>query len=74
MLAEESEFSSFAGTHSCLILLENCGYNCVVLFVAGTNLSAVVNKIMKGQFAPITDNYSAEFKALVLDMLQKETQ
>ncbi|XP_032906588.1 serine/threonine-protein kinase Nek8-like [Amblyraja radiata] len=40
----------------------------------GTNLSAVVNKIMKGQFAPITDNYSAEFKALVLDMLQKETQ
>ncbi|XP_078283301.1 uncharacterized protein LOC144608926 [Rhinoraja longicauda] len=40
----------------------------------GTNLPAVVNKIMKGQFAPITDNYSAEFKALVLDMLQKETQ
>ncbi|XP_060708843.1 uncharacterized protein LOC132834193 [Hemiscyllium ocellatum] len=40
----------------------------------GTNLPAVVNKIMKGQFAPITDNYSAEFKALVMDMLQKEPQ
>ncbi|XP_048418462.2 uncharacterized protein LOC125467089 isoform X1 [Stegostoma tigrinum] len=40
----------------------------------GTNLPAVVNKIMKGQFAPITDKYSAEFKALVMDMLQKEPQ
>ncbi|XP_067874142.1 uncharacterized protein [Heterodontus francisci] len=40
----------------------------------GTNLPAVVNKIMKGQFAPITNNYSAEFKALVMDMLQKEPQ
>ncbi|XP_072889298.1 uncharacterized protein [Hemitrygon akajei] len=38
----------------------------------GTNLPAVVNKIMKGQFAPITNNYSAEFKGLVTDMLQKE--
>uniref|UniRef100_UPI00398E6731 serine/threonine-protein kinase Nek9-like n=1 Tax=Pristiophorus japonicus TaxID=55135 RepID=UPI00398E6731 len=40
----------------------------------GTNLPAVVNKIMKGQFAPITNNYSTEFKALVMDMLQKEAQ
>ncbi|XP_067827514.1 uncharacterized protein [Heptranchias perlo] len=40
----------------------------------GTNLPAVVNKIMKGQFAPITNNYSAEFKALVMDMLQKDPQ
>ncbi|XP_072134252.1 uncharacterized protein [Mobula birostris] len=40
----------------------------------GTNLPAVVNKIMKGQFAPITNNYSAEFKGLVMDMLQKEPQ
>ncbi|XP_078097118.1 serine/threonine-protein kinase Nek8-like [Mustelus asterias] len=40
----------------------------------GTNLPAVVNKIMKGQFAPITNHYSAEFKALVMDMLQKEPQ
>ncbi|XP_062922107.1 uncharacterized protein LOC134355712 isoform X4 [Mobula hypostoma] len=40
----------------------------------GTNLPAVVNKIMKGQFAPITNNYSPEFKGLVMDMLQKEPQ
>ncbi|XP_007907859.1 serine/threonine-protein kinase Nek8-like [Callorhinchus milii] len=40
----------------------------------GTNLPAVVNKIMKGQFAPITDRYSPELKALVTDMLQKEPQ
>ncbi|GCB70640.1 hypothetical protein scyTo_0001334 [Scyliorhinus torazame] len=40
----------------------------------GTNLPAVVNKIMKGQFAPIANNYSTEFKALVMDMLQKEPQ
>uniref|UniRef100_A0A2C9JNN1 non-specific serine/threonine protein kinase n=1 Tax=Biomphalaria glabrata TaxID=6526 RepID=A0A2C9JNN1_BIOGL len=37
----------------------------------GTNLPAVVNKIMKGQFAPLKGNYSEEFKELVLAMLKK---
>ncbi|XP_071479348.1 uncharacterized protein [Diadema antillarum] len=40
----------------------------------GTNLPALVNKIMKGQFTPVTGNYSQEFKALVQDMLQREPE
>lgn len=39
-----------------------------------TNLPALVNKIIKGQFAPIRGNYSQEFKGLVRDCLQIEPQ
>ncbi|XP_028402383.1 uncharacterized protein LOC114525324 [Dendronephthya gigantea] len=39
-----------------------------------TNLPALVNKIVKGQFAPIRGNYSQDFKALVRDCLQIEPQ
>ncbi|PAA63245.1 hypothetical protein BOX15_Mlig000192g1 [Macrostomum lignano] len=35
----------------------------------GSNLPALVNKIMKGQFAPVKGNYSQEFKELVAKML-----
>lgn len=38
----------------------------------GSNLPALVNKIMKGQFAPIRGNYSPEFRLLVMDILQKD--
>ncbi|XP_029199657.2 uncharacterized protein LOC114964483 isoform X1 [Acropora millepora] len=38
----------------------------------GSNLPALVNKIMKGQFAPIRGNYSPEFRLLVADILQKD--
>lgn len=38
----------------------------------GSNLPALVNKIMKGQFAPIRGNYSPEFRAMVGDILQKD--
>ncbi len=32
----------------------------------GSNLPALVNKIMRGQFAPIRGNYSPLFKQLVI--------
>ncbi|XP_041458233.1 uncharacterized protein LOC121410305 isoform X1 [Lytechinus variegatus] len=40
----------------------------------GTNLPALVNKIMKGQFTPVKGNFSQEFKSLVQDMLQREPE
>ncbi|XP_048580556.1 uncharacterized protein LOC5518663 isoform X2 [Nematostella vectensis] len=40
----------------------------------GSNLPALVNKIMKGQFAPIRGNYSAEFRTLVRDILQNDPE
>ncbi|XP_066264089.1 uncharacterized protein [Branchiostoma lanceolatum] len=40
----------------------------------GSNLPALVNKIMNGQFAPVKGNYSHEFKDLIQDMLQREPQ
>ncbi|XP_014670621.1 PREDICTED: uncharacterized protein LOC106811496 [Priapulus caudatus] len=40
----------------------------------GSNLPALVNKIMKGQFTPVKGNYSAEFKELIRDMLQREPE
>ncbi|XP_077970155.1 uncharacterized protein LOC120331911 [Styela clava] len=38
----------------------------------GTNLPALVNKIMRGHIAPIQGNFSSEFKQLVNDMLHRE--
>nr|XP_053652731.1 serine/threonine-protein kinase Nek8-like [Cherax quadricarinatus] len=40
----------------------------------GSNLPALVNKIMKGQFAPIKGNYSPGFKQLVRDLLQRDPE
>lgn len=44
---------------------------CLQKTFEGSNLPAVVNKIMKGYFAPVKGNYSEEFKQLITDMLQK---
>ena len=38
------------------------------------NLPALVNKIMRGQFAPIRGHYSPKFKQLVRDLLQREPE
>ncbi|XP_012937764.1 uncharacterized protein LOC101851545 [Aplysia californica] len=40
----------------------------------GSNLPALVNKIMKGQFAPVKGNYSEEFKEIVTDMLRRSPE
>ena len=40
----------------------------------GSNLPALVNKIMKGQFAPIRGNYTPLFKQLVRDLLQRDPE
>ncbi len=40
----------------------------------GSNLPALVNKIMRGQFAPIRGDYSPLFKQLVRDLLQKDPE
>ena len=40
----------------------------------GSNLPALVNKIMRGQFAPIRGDYSPLFKQLIRDLLQKEPE
>ncbi|KAJ8035610.1 Serine/threonine-protein kinase Nek8 [Holothuria leucospilota] len=47
---------------------------CLQKTFEGTNLPALVNKIMKGQFTPVKGNYSQEFKLLVQDMLQREPE
>ncbi len=47
---------------------------CLQKTFEGSNLPALVNKIMKGQFAPVRGNYSQEFKKLVMEMLQREPQ
>ena len=38
------------------------------------SFSALVNKIMRGQFAPIRGQYSPMFKQLVRDLLQKDPE
>ena len=38
----------------------------------GTNLPALINKIVNGTFAPIRETFSPEFRLLVRDLLQKE--
>ncbi|CAL4067725.1 unnamed protein product, partial [Meganyctiphanes norvegica] len=45
---------------------------CLQKTFEGSNLPALVNKIMKGQFAPIKGNYSPGFKQLVRDLLQRD--
>ncbi|KAG1706199.1 Serine/threonine-protein kinase Nek9 [Nymphon striatum] len=47
---------------------------CLQKTFEGTNLPALVNKIMKGQFAPVKGNYSPHFKKLVRDLLQKDPE
>ncbi|CAL1274048.1 unnamed protein product [Larinioides sclopetarius] len=38
----------------------------------GSNLPALVNKIVKGQFAPVKGNYSPGFKQFIRDLLQRD--
>lgn len=38
----------------------------------GTNLPALITKIVKGTFAPIKETYTPEFRLLVRDLLQKD--
>jgi len=40
----------------------------------GTNLPALVNKIINGQIAPIRGDYSADFRKLVKDMLHRHPE
>lgn len=40
----------------------------------GTNLPALVNKIMKGQIAPMQGSFTHEFTKLVYDMLLKDPE
>ena len=47
---------------------------CLQKTFEGSNLPALVNKIMKGQFAPIRGNYSPLFKQLVRDLLQRDPE
>ncbi len=47
---------------------------CLQKTFEGSNLPALVNKIMRGQFAPIRGEYSPLFKQLVRDLLQKEPE
>ncbi|XP_070545873.1 uncharacterized protein [Ptychodera flava] len=47
---------------------------CLQKTFEGSNLPALVNKIMKGQFTPVKGNYSPGFKALIRDMLQREPE
>ncbi|XP_064645743.1 uncharacterized protein LOC135499040 [Lineus longissimus] len=47
---------------------------CLQKTFEGSNLPALVNKIMKGQFAPVKGNYSEDFKNLIKDMLEREPE
>ncbi|XP_064645013.1 serine/threonine-protein kinase Nek8-like isoform X3 [Lineus longissimus] len=47
---------------------------CLQKTFEGSNLPALVNKIMKGQFAPVKGNYSEDFKNLIKDMLEHEPE
>ncbi|CAD5119050.1 DgyrCDS7699 [Dimorphilus gyrociliatus] len=47
---------------------------CLQRTFEGSNLPALVNKIMKGKFEPVKGSYSNEFKTLISDMLQKEPE
>jgi len=37
----------------------------------GSNLPALVNKIVKGQFTPIKQNFTQEFRNLISNLLQR---
>ena len=45
---------------------------CLQKTFEGSNLPALVTKIMNGQFAPIRGNYSPGFRQLVRDLLQRD--
>lgn len=47
---------------------------CLQKTFEGTNLPALVNKIMKGQFEPVRGNYSEGFKDLVSAMLKRDPE
>ena len=47
---------------------------CLQKTFEGSNLPALVNKIMRGQFAPIRGEYSPLFKQLVRDLLQRDPE
>lgn len=47
---------------------------CLQKTFEGSNLPALVNKIMSGTFAPIRGPFSPEFKQLVRDLLQKDPE
>uniref|UniRef100_A0A914WAL0 non-specific serine/threonine protein kinase n=1 Tax=Plectus sambesii TaxID=2011161 RepID=A0A914WAL0_9BILA len=47
---------------------------CLQKTFEGSNLPALVNKIMKGQYDQVRGNYSAEFKILIRDILRKEPE
>ncbi|ELT94624.1 hypothetical protein CAPTEDRAFT_225863 [Capitella teleta] len=47
---------------------------CLQRTFEGSNLPALVNKIMKGHFAPIKGSYCQEFKDLIIDCLQREPE
>ena len=47
---------------------------CLQKTFEGSNLPALVNKIMRGQFAPIRGDYTPQFKQLVRDLLQKDPE
>ena len=47
---------------------------CLQKTFEGSNLPALVNKIMRGQFAPIRGDYSPLFKQIVRDLLQREPE
>ncbi|CAK9252338.1 unnamed protein product, partial [Sphagnum jensenii] len=44
---------------------------CLQKTFEGSNLPALINKIVKGQFAPVKRNYSIEFRNLIKELLQK---
>ena len=47
---------------------------CLQKTFEGSNLPALVTKIMRGQFAPIKGQYSPMFKQLVRDLLQRDPE
>uniref|UniRef100_T1J9T1 non-specific serine/threonine protein kinase n=1 Tax=Strigamia maritima TaxID=126957 RepID=T1J9T1_STRMM len=47
---------------------------CLQKTFEGSNLPALVNKIMKGQFAPVKGNYSHGLKQLIRDLLQRDPE
>jgi serine/threonine protein kinase len=47
---------------------------CLQKTFEGSNLPALVNKIMRGQFAPIRGQYSPLLKQLVRDLLQRDPE
>ncbi|XP_023209430.1 uncharacterized protein LOC111612447 [Centruroides sculpturatus] len=47
---------------------------CLQKTFEGSNLPALVNKIVKGQFAPVRGNYSLGFKKLIQELLQRDPE